>query len=33
MSKYCMIETAFGDKREAEQVMTELLNNKLVVSC
>jgi len=33
MNSYCMIETAFGNKNELEQVVNELLNNKLVVSC
>jgi len=33
MSKYCMIETAFDDKTELNQVVNELLNNKLVASC
>lgn len=33
MNKYCMIETAFDDKEEMEQVVNELLNNKLVSSC
>ncbi len=31
MSKYCMIETAFDNKEELEQVIEELLNNKLVL--
>ena len=31
--KYCMIETAFDNKEEAEKVIRELLENKLVVSC
>jgi len=33
MSEYCMIETAFDDKKELEQVVDELLNSKLVASC
>ena len=33
MSKYCMIETAFDDKKELQQVVDELLNSKLVASC
>lgn len=31
--KYCMIETAFGNKSEAELVIKKLLENKLVASC
>lgn len=31
--KYCMIETAFDNKEEAEKVIKELLENKLVASC
>ena len=31
--KYCMIETAFDNKEEAERVIKELLENKLVASC
>ena len=33
MNKYCMIETTFDDKKEADQVINELLNNKLIASC
>lgn len=33
MTKYCMIETAFDNKKEVEQIMTGLLDNKLVASC
>ena len=33
MNKYCMIETAFDNKEELEQVVNELLNNKLIASC
>ena len=33
MMNYCMIETAFDDKTELEQVVKELLDNKLVASC
>lgn len=31
--KYCMIETAFGNKEELDKVVSELLENKLVASC
>ena len=30
---YCMIETAFGNYDEAKQVISKLLNEKLVASC
>jgi len=33
MSNYCMIETAFDDKKELDQVVDELLNSRLVASC
>lgn len=32
MSEYCMIETAFDDKKELQQVVDDLLNSKLVAS-
>ena len=31
--KYCMIETAFDNKEEAEKTIQALLQNKLVASC
>ena len=33
MSKYCMIETAFGNLDEAKKVIDRLLEEKLVASC
>lgn len=33
MSKYCMIETAFGNLDEAKKVINKLLEEKLVASC
>ena len=31
--KYCMIEVAFGIKKEANKAVDELLNKRLVASC
>lgn len=33
MEKFCMIEVAFGKKEEAEKVISNLLDKKLVASC
>lgn len=31
--KYCMIETAFDNKEKLEEIVSELLKNKLVSGC
>lgn len=33
MNNYCMIEVAFGSKKEVDASVKELLNKKLVASC
>ena len=33
MNNYCMIEITFSNKREVEESIEKLLNNKLVASC
>ena len=33
MSKYCMIETAFGNLDEVKKLIDRLLEGKLVASC